>query len=330
MPSTIYLHIGTEKTGTTSIQRYCKNNRKILLDSGLLYPSTVAGRDLVGHFALAASTLKLVEPARVIDFMSGEVAGFDAEWANILRQVKDSPSSDVLISCEHFSSRMRERHITAIKSKLDECFPNYDVKIVVALRRQDKLFESAFSTSIKSGSKKTVSDFFEEAMRKTHYFDFLSMLNAWSEIFGAEAILVNTFDELSCDGALISTFLKIMGVNLKVNESDYRDNQSLSSVASLCGRIVNVECDSSRVQALKKINDLLRDEREFVLTQRESAAIVQAFYEDNRVIAEKYLKRPFLFSEDAYVWSKDYRYVTEDNAKNRLIMALLKEVMNCP
>ena len=35
---TLYLHIGTPKTGTTSIQHFCKHNEKVLAGKGICYP----------------------------------------------------------------------------------------------------------------------------------------------------------------------------------------------------------------------------------------------------------------------------------------------------
>lgn len=35
---TLYIHIGTPKTGTTSIQNFCGLNREKLKEQGVLYP----------------------------------------------------------------------------------------------------------------------------------------------------------------------------------------------------------------------------------------------------------------------------------------------------
>ena len=36
----LILHIGTHKTGTSSLQLFCRNNRKALLEHGIFYPKT--------------------------------------------------------------------------------------------------------------------------------------------------------------------------------------------------------------------------------------------------------------------------------------------------
>ena len=38
---TAYVHIGTPKTGTTSIQNFCEINRLLLLEQGYLYSENV-------------------------------------------------------------------------------------------------------------------------------------------------------------------------------------------------------------------------------------------------------------------------------------------------
>lgn len=323
---TIYLHIGAEKTGTTSIQRYCKNNRDKLLSEGLLYPQTISGSELPGHFALAASTIKKVEPGKAVDFMAEDGVDFDIEWENIRCQVEEEREKNVLISCEHFSSRMRDQHVAILKSKLNEIFPDFKFRVLIALRRQDQLFESAYSTSIKSGSRRTVRDFFEDAMKKSHYFDFLSMLDRWERVFGFESMIVTTFDEVRQDGSLVSSFLRLLGLRLRVDESRYLENRALSPIASLCGCMINSYGSAASAQRLANIEKLVGSQRGHILTQRESAVIVQRYHADNRYIAKKYLQRPYLFEDDSYVWKREYKYISESEAKDRLIMSLLDEM----
>lgn len=45
----LFLHIGLPKTGTTLIQTYCAQNRKVLARHGILYPK--AGLPGLGRFA---------------------------------------------------------------------------------------------------------------------------------------------------------------------------------------------------------------------------------------------------------------------------------------
>lgn len=48
----IFLHIGAEKTGTSSVQRFFSRNREALKAAGYLYPASAGNEN---HMALAAA-----------------------------------------------------------------------------------------------------------------------------------------------------------------------------------------------------------------------------------------------------------------------------------
>ncbi len=48
----LYLHIGTEKTGTTSVQKFFRANREVLAQNGIIYPLAPGKQN---HMGLAAS-----------------------------------------------------------------------------------------------------------------------------------------------------------------------------------------------------------------------------------------------------------------------------------
>ena len=50
----LLLHIGTEKTGTTTIQHFCTDHRRELLAQGILYPRSLGGP---GHKRFAGALL---------------------------------------------------------------------------------------------------------------------------------------------------------------------------------------------------------------------------------------------------------------------------------
>ena len=51
-PLKTYIHIGSHKTGTTSIQHYLQEHRAALMDAGLYVPDTLLGFDNPSHFLL--------------------------------------------------------------------------------------------------------------------------------------------------------------------------------------------------------------------------------------------------------------------------------------
>src|SRR5271163_1194160 len=109
MLSQCWLHIGTEKTGTTSIRNFLAQNRATLLAQGYLYP-TAAGEP--GHGALTAFALDdsksdstrlalgIDRPDLVPAFRQDLLAAFDKEIAA-------SGASQIIVSNELLSTRLR-------------------------------------------------------------------------------------------------------------------------------------------------------------------------------------------------------------------------------
>src|SRR5215469_5693606 len=54
-----WLHIGTQKTGTTSLQHYLSANRERLLERGFLYPSSTGRINHVGITAYSRDEEKI-------------------------------------------------------------------------------------------------------------------------------------------------------------------------------------------------------------------------------------------------------------------------------
>ena len=54
----LYLHIGTEKTGTTSVQKFFKANRALLAKNGIVYPVAPGKQNHMGLAASAQDTAK--------------------------------------------------------------------------------------------------------------------------------------------------------------------------------------------------------------------------------------------------------------------------------
>lgn len=182
----ILLHIGTGKTGTGSIQNFLFDNRDVLLKQyRLLYP--VSGLKSVEHFgerihahygvvrwALDRNKIKLEELAR-------EIEGASADRA--------------VISCEDFYHRLTAQDI----GFLAECLGGHDSHVVCYVRRQDQYMESAWKQQIKVGDLHTPFPIFLKRHVNPDYLqevhaNYERMLNAWSEVFGPENIILRVFD----------------------------------------------------------------------------------------------------------------------------------------
>ena len=143
----IFLHIGTEKTGTTTLQAFLTANEAALARSGLTlsFGSSRPYFERMAHGPLAACLM--AERAEFISDGKHQPAEFVLD---MLRRDIDRGGRDVILSCEQFSSRITS---AASLRRLVDALADHDVTVVCYLRRQDELAIAAYTTAVRSGRR---------------------------------------------------------------------------------------------------------------------------------------------------------------------------------
>ena len=215
------LHIGTEKSGTTSIQSFLQKNRGIFLDNDYYIPisPSISSRNF-NHRKLATAMLDIdhVDDAR----KALEIQDTDSfsNWRNFfLEQLSEEINNNnnykkYVFSSEHLSSRLVSiEEITRLKLYLQRFFDT--VEIVLYIRRQDKYAVSLYSTALKAGS---VHEFtFNYRNPVNGRFDYHMMYSKWSEVFGKNYIDVRIFErDKFYKKDLTLDFLKAVGFHENV------------------------------------------------------------------------------------------------------------------
>jgi hypothetical protein len=191
------LHIGTEKTGTTSLQRFFALNRQALMGQGVFVPVSLAPADPEGglnHSDLAALALadwRLDDPLRLARGI-GDAAGlarFRAQAAAALASeiaLVPERCTTLLLSSEHCHSRMQLLHeIAALHGFLAPWVERFEV--VVYLRPQHELAMSQHAMHLLAGA--AVGEVLPDGDgMEPAYFDYARLLARWSAIFGREAM----------------------------------------------------------------------------------------------------------------------------------------------
>ena len=125
----LYLHIGSHKTGTTSIQFALKENTKALAENGLLFFFQKQNGSWEG-FPDLHDWIKYIEANRVVPR--------GAQVPN-LKQLVSSLSKyeqDIIISSENFSFFFEKKPIEDLHSALSKVFD--EIRVICYLRRQDQ------------------------------------------------------------------------------------------------------------------------------------------------------------------------------------------------
>ncbi|MEO8927082.1 MAG: hypothetical protein ABI306_07945 [Caulobacteraceae bacterium] len=232
------LHIGVEKTGSTSVQATLSKNRQKLRAHGVLYPEALGEKNHVKAYAFASESgvdeLKspwgLDNPAAIARFRNQLTA-------QLTQEVRAARPKVFCVSNEHCSSRLLAR--SEIERLADLLGGLADtVKVVVYLRRQGDALRSAYSTYIKTGG----TDHFdlpgpEEIKRK---YDYEAILGRWAAVFGEGAMDVRLFDrETLKDGDVVADFVAGLGINPREFILEKEMNKSLGSLGLEFLRIFN-------------------------------------------------------------------------------------------
>ncbi|MCB1501612.1 MAG: hypothetical protein KDK07_17800 [Bauldia sp.] len=204
----LVLHIGTEKTGTTTLQSSLRRSVGELEKQGVYFPLRTLGNqnhsnlvviaggvDDDGYFRRKAEASLQVPPARFAD--------------TVLTRLKSEMS---IRNCRSaiFTSELLHSRLVDIQSKqklfnfLSEIFD--DITVVIYIRSQASLAISRLTTLIVNGSTSIPRGILPE-VSYSYYFDYKTIIAEYESVFGGSNILVGLYDRcLLKDGDIRSDF----------------------------------------------------------------------------------------------------------------------------
>src|SRR5262249_27414617 len=143
---TLYLHIGTEKTGSTALQMVSGMNRGALIKHGIFYPLSPGKRNHTKLTIFAADPPNALDLRRLTRLFADDAyQRFKADFPGQLQaEIASARCPRIYLSNEHLSSRLKtveevQRLAAVIRPLAD------DIKVVVYLRRQPELYLSTYS-----------------------------------------------------------------------------------------------------------------------------------------------------------------------------------------
>lgn len=206
------LHIGTEKTGTTSIQHVLSSSREALIERGFAYSRSAGNRNHLRLAAYAGDPPRVDElrnDLRNVPDAGGPYEAFPddlaAEMASLPAQVHT-----VIFSGEHCQSRLvTAESVGRLKALLDRHFSDY--LILVYLRRQDELAISHFSTQLRNGQRN--ARLLPVREERNPYFDYAALLDRWASVFGRQAMRPRLYGRAHfAGGDLMEDFRQACGI----------------------------------------------------------------------------------------------------------------------
>ena len=303
----IYIHIGTEKTGTKTIQKFCIQNHDFLLSNNIFYPNNIDEPHVFKrtHWSLAACVADNNEFVPENKRFSPEVA-----FGSLKKEIDKNPCDNILISAEPFSTNVV--NVNSIKT-IKKCLKDYNVKIIIYLRRQDDYFISSVSTYVKGGRYIKENDFgASKVLAQKNRYDYLHILERWSQVFGKENMIVKRFEKQSMKNEnLMEDFFDIFGITDFEFDKKYKRNTSLSLESLYFMNSINKKYQlesKARNQlyiALEKLAPVhsIKD----LISPDKRIEILNYYRESNNKLAKEYFNDEQLFIEnvdDSTQWSR--------------------------
>ncbi len=302
---TLFVHIGTPKTGTTSIQHLLCRNRSLLEKQGYCYPDF---SDLYPGYSTSANGRFLVQQIPESDGVDSLLEEKRRYKEGMERVIALFSLYDHVILSNEAIFRATYKRRSDLWEQLKDAGQQYgfSVKVIIFLRRQDQYAASLYNQNVKvntrthgAGLQKTWKQYITPPCPKERSFDYYERLESIRAVLGKDAMIVRRFDKkYFYKDSLQAEFLHLIGL-------EYTDEyqQKLSQInQSLPGNTLEI------MRLLNEIESLDEDERTFfrhalyqdaelssryyktcMFSKEETKEFLARYEEGNRRIAEEYL-----------------------------------------
>lgn len=290
----LFIHIGTHKTGTTSIQKAFKQNPDSLKNEGVCFLDEPVNKITRNKLVHSKSLNKdLVDNVR-------------DEFSAKIKKAVDKGCHVLVSSCEELSGNVIEgyKNTRLVAEALFASLTDLPLqtKIVVYLRRQDSFIESLYCQMIHIGETYDFKTFIKN-FNQTH-FNWYNLVKDYSHVFGKENIIVRIYNkDISIDSNyLIRDFGKVIENNFLI-KSDLKPtyNRSYSNDMIEVLRVTNssFSCEDSIElrRFFKTINTKPIFESNNYFNYDERLAFLNKYQHSNTLLAKEYLDSDIIFND---------------------------------
>lgn len=246
------LHIGLEKTGTTSLQFLFRQNRTNLLRSKFLVSEASASGN---NFHLAVASYSkfradgLTRQLRIVDQHSLDKFR-EKVFSQLANEIELNQPEVLLLSSEHFQSRLTSVDDIALLKRSLENAGCSNFKVVVYLRDPLKIVMSHHGMAIKKGVHVTSDFYLPTHPRISHIIDSLKTLDNWAAVFGRDAIEPRLYPEGQPSQALIADFLQVCELSQEQLDLSLQEVRNVNLSAEALTVLNHLNAKSNRVAKL--------------------------------------------------------------------------------
>lgn len=295
----MYVHIGIGKAGSTTLQSFLRLNRIALEKRGYCFPD-IEGVNSNGNATPAALSLTDDTPQWVYRLRpenQNSSSMFEQFWTELIASKSES-NGTIIASSEEFE--MVSPDVFFERSSFD----NEPKKIILFLRRQDRVIESLYVQLVRFGYvTESLTSFVENILNQKNpasqtyaYHDFISR---WCKVFGKNNVTPIIYHRKH-DDFIFHAFMDSLGI--KINE-DFRfpvseNVTNTNSLALLYLRFFNW----ARIETLLEPRNVVKHrelvgsvssrlrlgEKRYLLPMSLRVKILEAYREQNRDVAREF------------------------------------------
>ena len=307
---TCIIHIGTHKTGTTSLQVFLEQNRAALEQAGLSLPR--AGRPAIsptGNHEIAWDLL---------------VAGKSAALPLLTSELRANPVDAALLTSEDLCLLYARPNTLEMLAEAVRA-AGYVPKIVVYVRAQAAYAESMYVERIKHDYIRRLGDYIDQILRSGMYvpdsspihieFRYPRLLEPFVEVFGREHVVVRPYEPGRGSAHIFNDFFQVVASNVpgfgsvpvQLAVQQPRVNESLSFAVLLTTvyqKLLPQGLPGAEPQHLLRtlmpnFSEQLLASRFALLSRDETLTFLRTFAPDNvKVTREFAIDVPFMTEQD--------------------------------
>ena len=289
MKPTLWIHIGTHKTGTTSIEAFLKTNRTALADQGiglLTFPRD-ARRALrehaEGHEAAATNLANTLE--HLITKQS--------------RACANQPNTYILSwegFCGNASKGYSDAHLMANALNVASKYCNLNPYIILYIRPQEEFISSYYSQTVKDGKTKSIQEFLHDLPSAS--FNWLRLTETFERQFGADQVVVERYCRELFPGKneILKDFcahlsIDTRGLTFPLSSINSAKNAGWSKPMIEIARILNAQVSKNEQQTMKEIFNELTPQiakKDYAYFDAHTTTLIRNnYFESNQALCAK-------------------------------------------
>lgn len=320
MENTIYLHIGTHKTGTSALQSAFRQINNKLRKEGICYLGKPKYFAEIGTATTASN-----------DIIQNTVTELKVK----MRRENLFGRNKFIISSEKFSGDPHKGYknsdtIAEIWRNITDLL-DVNVKIIVYLRRQDRFIQSLYTQQIHQGKSFSFSEFIDKF--DSNSFNWQLLLSHYESSFSRSQLIVRPYSKynLPDKNSLFHDFASIIGSRkLKSFNRNKVSNKGYSKDALEIARLINPQLDTAEKKIMRNMlqsvsaKGLHDDYEYFQISDRKK--FLSRYKKSNQFVAKTYLEDGKLFNDSAIPESRRRYEGLKKEAILKIYLKTIKEI----